>query len=214
MRLARVQYWIGRIHYYRDEPREAIGYFQQVLAVGQELGDEDCWPSRWRSWGGRWWCRATSTGDPLAGRRHRPAGEGERMAGLGLSMAYHGVAVTATGLPKEGMAETEQAVARARETKSPTILAGCLIVLGFQSFLTRDLQAFRATAHSASETGREAGNSLMISDGSGLRGLGAGHAGRSDEAEERMADAQAGRRRSEADWWRPTGSRRAARRSP
>ena len=37
VRLARVQYWIGRIHYYRDEPREA--YFQQVLAVGQELGD-------------------------------------------------------------------------------------------------------------------------------------------------------------------------------
>ena len=138
----------------------------------------DCWRFRWPSWGGRWWCRATSTGPSPCWPG--PSVHWRRLANAldwAFSMAYHGVAVTATGLPKEGMAETQQAVARARETKSPTILAGCLIVLGFQSFLTRDLKAFGDTARSASETGREAGNSLMLSVGLGFQGWALGHAG-------------------------------------
>ena len=82
------------------------------------------------------------------------------------SIAYHGVAVTATGLPKEGMAETQQAVTRARETKSPTILAGCLIVLGFQSFLTR---TWRRSAPRRNPPARPVGRRGLADD---LRGLG------------------------------------------
>jgi tetratricopeptide (TPR) repeat protein len=96
-------------------------------------------------------------------------------------------------------------VARARETKSPTILAGCLIVEGFQSFLTRDLEAFRDTARSASETGRAAGNSLMISVGLGFEAWALGMLGKSDEAERRTAESLAeaekiGGRLVAADW--------------
>ncbi len=38
-RLARVQLWIGRAHYYAGRLREAIGYFQKVLGVAPKLGD-------------------------------------------------------------------------------------------------------------------------------------------------------------------------------
>lgn len=41
LRLTRVQYWIGRIHFMRGEHREAMQYFRQVVAVAQELGDAD-----------------------------------------------------------------------------------------------------------------------------------------------------------------------------
>ncbi len=139
----------------------------------------DCSPFRWRSWGGRWWCRATSTGPfpcwPGPSVRWRRRANGW----TGPSRwPITGWQSRPPGMPKEGMAETQQAVARARETKSPTILAGCLIVLGFQSFLTRDLAAFRDTARSASETGR-AGRELADDlRGPWLRSLGARPAGR------------------------------------
>ncbi len=40
-RQARVQLWIGRAHYYAGRLREAIGYFQKVLAVAPQLGDPE-----------------------------------------------------------------------------------------------------------------------------------------------------------------------------
>src|SRR5205823_1890375 len=36
---ARVHYWTGRTHYYRNALREAIGYFQNVLAAAKEFKD-------------------------------------------------------------------------------------------------------------------------------------------------------------------------------
>lgn len=41
VRLGRVQLWIGRAHYYGGKLREAIGYFQKVLAVAPILGDPE-----------------------------------------------------------------------------------------------------------------------------------------------------------------------------
>jgi class 3 adenylate cyclase/tetratricopeptide (TPR) repeat protein len=41
LRVARVQYWMGRAHFYRNEPREAIQYYRRVLAVGQQTGDQE-----------------------------------------------------------------------------------------------------------------------------------------------------------------------------
>ncbi|HWY50168.1 MAG TPA: adenylate/guanylate cyclase domain-containing protein [Chthoniobacterales bacterium] len=41
VRLGRVQLWIGRAHYYGGKLREAIGYFQKVLAVAPMLGDPE-----------------------------------------------------------------------------------------------------------------------------------------------------------------------------
>ncbi|HUS17032.1 MAG TPA: adenylate/guanylate cyclase domain-containing protein, partial [Chloroflexia bacterium] len=38
LRLARVHYWLGRSHFYRNESREAIGYYRQVMAEAREAG--------------------------------------------------------------------------------------------------------------------------------------------------------------------------------
>ena len=40
-RLARVQLWIGRVHYLANRLPEAIAYFQKVLAVAPEFGDPE-----------------------------------------------------------------------------------------------------------------------------------------------------------------------------
>jgi class 3 adenylate cyclase/tetratricopeptide (TPR) repeat protein len=41
IRVARVQLWMGRAHYYAGRQREAIGYFQKALAVAPELRDKE-----------------------------------------------------------------------------------------------------------------------------------------------------------------------------
>ena len=40
-RIARVQLWIGRVHYLAGRLREAISYFQKVLAVAPKFGDPE-----------------------------------------------------------------------------------------------------------------------------------------------------------------------------
>jgi len=39
--LARIHYWMGRMHYYHNDRREALSYFRRVLAEAQEVGDEE-----------------------------------------------------------------------------------------------------------------------------------------------------------------------------
>ena len=41
VRLARVQLWIGRAHYYGGKLKEAVGYFQRVLSIAPTLGDPE-----------------------------------------------------------------------------------------------------------------------------------------------------------------------------
>ena len=206
VRLARVQYWIGRIHYYRDEPREAIGYFQQVLAVGQELRDEGLLAIPLAVMGRALVVQGHfDRAIPVLAGAIGPLEKAGEWLDWAFSIAYHGVAVTATGNPTDGGAETQLAVSRALETKSPTILAGCYIVMGFQAYLTRDLEAFREGSRLAVETGRLAGNSLMISVGLGYQGWALGLLGQFDEAEQRVAESSAeaekiGGRLVAADW--------------
>jgi adenylate cyclase len=206
VRLARVQYWIGRIHYYRDEPREAIGYFQQVLAVGQELRDEGLLAIPLAVMGRALVVQGHfDRAIPILAGAIGPLEKAGEWLDWAFSIAYHGVAVTASGNPTDGHAETQLAVTRALETKSPTILAGCYIVLGFQAYLTRDLDAFREGSRLAVETGRLAGNSLMISVGLGYQGWALGLLGNPDEADRFVAESSAeaekiGGRLVAADW--------------
>lgn len=206
VRLARIQYWTGRIHYYRDEPHKAIAYFQQVLAVGQELGDEELLaiPSAVM---GRALVVQGHFGRavPFLARAIEPLKKADEWVDWAFTKAYHGVAIAAIGQHSEGVAETEDAVARAQESNNPTAIAGCLMVMAFHSFLGRDAQAFRETALAGSAAGRRAGNALMVAIGLGFEAWALSMLGQHENAEERMAEAHAeaetiGGRWVLADW--------------
>jgi tetratricopeptide (TPR) repeat protein len=92
-----------------------------------------------------------------------------------------------------------------QKTNNPTANASCLIVMAFHAFLTRDEEAFRDHAREASEAGRRAGNSLMISIGQGFEAWALSLLGQHDEAEQRLVEAYAeaekiGGRLVAADW--------------
>lgn len=41
LRMARVDYYFGRVYYYSGQPKEAIRHFQKVLPVARDLGDQE-----------------------------------------------------------------------------------------------------------------------------------------------------------------------------
>ncbi|HEX6474748.1 MAG TPA: hypothetical protein VF114_06645, partial [Candidatus Limnocylindria bacterium] len=186
--------------------REAIGYFQQVLAVGQELRDEGLLAIPLAVMGRALVVQGHfDRAIPVLAGAIDPLEKAGEILDRAFSIAYHGVAVTATGNPAVGLMETQQAVALAQATKSPTIQAGCYIVQTFQSYLTRDLESFLDGSRLAVETGRTAGNSLMISVSLGYEGWALGMLGRFEEAEQRVAESSAeaekiGGRLVAADW--------------
>ena len=125
-----VGHWMGRIHYYRDQPREAIGYFQQVLAVGQELGDEELLAIPLAVMGRALVVQGHfGKAIPFLARAVTLLEKSDEWLDWSFSKAYHGVAVAAGGRPSEGLAETANALAGAEDTKNPTAIAGCQMVM-------------------------------------------------------------------------------------
>ena len=41
LRLARIHFWMGRLHYYQGDMPNALGLYQKVLRVAQDVGDEE-----------------------------------------------------------------------------------------------------------------------------------------------------------------------------
>lgn len=206
IRLARIHYWMGRIHYYRDQPREAIGYFQQVMAVAQELGDEELLAIPLAVMGRALVVQGHfGKAIPFLARAVGLLEGSDELLDWSFSRAYHGIAIAAGGHQAEGLAETADALAGAEETKNPTAIAGCQMVMAFQRFLARDTQAFYDQARAGSDAGRRAGNSLMVSIGLGFEAWALSMLGQHETAEERMAEAYAeaekiGGRWVLADW--------------
>jgi adenylate cyclase len=212
IRLARVHYWMGRIHYLHGQPREAIAYFQQVLAVGQELEDEELLAIPLGVMGRALVVQGHfAKAIPLLARAVGPLEKGDEWLDWASSKSYLGVATSATGQPSVGLAAIEDTLARVQPTNNATAIASCFIVMAFHSFLTRDVEAFRDQARRASAVGRQAGNSLMISIGLGFEAWALSLLGQREDAEERMSEARAeaatiGGRLVAADWIAAAGA--------
>ncbi len=206
IRLARVQYWLGRIHYYRDEPREAIPYFKQVLAVAQQLGDEQLlgFPSALMG-------RALlmqghfDQAARLLSLAAGPLEKSEDWLEWSYTVAFLGVSLAIGGQVARGRDESARALARARETGNAAAIAGCLPVVGFQSYLARDAESFYQAAREATAEARRAESPLLAHIGLVFEAWSLSMLGRHAEAAGQMAEAQAvaktlGGRLFMADW--------------
>ncbi len=119
LRLARVRYWMGRIHIVSNAMPEAIGYFRQVLAVAHKLGDPELLALP--SW---------SIGAVLCFQGH--FGKAEALLRQAITafeqlgnwtewiraVVFHGITLGATGSYEEGLAQCQRAIASARELNS------------------------------------------------------------------------------------------------
>jgi class 3 adenylate cyclase/tetratricopeptide (TPR) repeat protein len=178
LRLARVRYWIGRMHHVSGDPRQAIGYYRQVLAIGQDLGDEQLTaipsamiglaltvqgqlakaaqllsqavPALERSGEWREWCRA---------------------------VAFLGIATAARGDYGRGVAEAQRALDRALEQNDLAIAGSNHILLCVVHLLNERMEAVAATAQEAVTAAEQTGEQVILYAGLALRGWAQGRLG-------------------------------------
>jgi predicted ATPase len=116
LRLAKVRFWMGRIHLVSNAMPEAIGYYRQVLEVAQDLGDPELLAAP-----------SSAIGYALTHQGHfikakpllRQAFTAFEQLGnweeWTWAVNYHGITLAMTGSYEEGLAECQRALARARE---------------------------------------------------------------------------------------------------
>jgi class 3 adenylate cyclase/tetratricopeptide (TPR) repeat protein len=207
VRLARVHYWMGRIHYYRSEPRDAIGYFQQVLAVAEELHDEDLLAIPAAVMGRALILQGHfGRAEALLARAVGPLAKSEDWQEWSYTNAFLGVALAARGDYSRGLKECERALSRAEETDNPTAIAGCLTTFCFLRLVAREGPRLREAGRATAEAAGRAGNQLLVYAGLAWEAWGLSKSGQRKDAAALMAQAQAvaetiGGRLVIADWF-------------
>jgi class 3 adenylate cyclase/tetratricopeptide (TPR) repeat protein len=188
LRLARVQYWRGRSRYYRNELREAIGYYQQALAVAQELGDEELLaiPSSVIGQAVLLQGQFTKARALLAQGVQRLESQGNWAEWI-RAAAYYGLAIAGTGDYAGGLAMVERALARATEMGSLTGIGVTGILVASVHFqATADRRVLDA-ARAAVEAAEQANDTIPLYAGLAYRAWAESRLGRHDDAFASMA---------------------------
>lgn len=159
LRLTRVQYWIGRIHFLRGEHRDAIQYFKQVLEVAQEIGDADllALPSsvigRALAMQGRW-----GQAEPLLAQAVAPLEKLANWYDWVATVEFLAAARAIRGKYAQGIAEAQRGLARASNLHSATAIsvahmlhAAIFIASGDASRMLEASNAVVAVSESAGE---------------------------------------------------------------
>lgn len=124
LRLARIQYLLGRMHYLTNRPREAIGYYMQVLPVATELGDMEliAIPSSMlgrvaltQGQFGKATALLSQAVEPL-----EKTGDSQELA---INIGYLGFSLVQQGQYKAGLTEGQRSRDLAEESKNQTSIA-------------------------------------------------------------------------------------------
>jgi len=192
LRMARVQYWIGRGHFYRNQPREAIKYFRQVLAVAQEFGDKELLaiPSAVI---GRVLCFQGRYGQamPILTQALTLLEKTGNWPDWISSVVWRGACLAASGDYVAGLAEGQKALARARELNNLTSMGVCYGVLVGICLNGGDTLRMLEEARALVEVAEQAGDRVYVYVGYGFQGWAHSRLGNRAAAHENIAKSQA-----------------------
>jgi class 3 adenylate cyclase/tetratricopeptide (TPR) repeat protein len=170
LRLARVRYWMGRIHHVSGDPRQAIAHYRQVLDIGQELGDEQLTaiPSAMIGMAlavqGQW-AKAGQLLSQAVPDLER-AGEWREWCRV---VGYHGISVVARGDYHRGVAEAQRALDRALEANDQAIIGSNHILLCVTHVLNERMEALAAAAQQAVKAAERSGEQVILYAGLAFR---------------------------------------------
>ena len=190
-RLARLDYFHGRIHFYRGEMEQAIAYYHRALPTGIELGDEEliALPS----------CLMGSAllidgnareAEPLLAQAIGPL---ERMGEpfeWFRAVGYHGLCLVAQGKCAAGFAELERVRARAREIGQPNLLSAAHLMSGSTRLFDGDWPQVLEHLQRTLEFAGRSGDKLHLSLAWSGMGWALSHLGEHEKAEDARANAQ------------------------
>ncbi|MFL6047349.1 MAG: ATP-binding protein [Propionibacteriaceae bacterium] len=178
LRLARVRYWMGRIHHVAGDPRLAIGYYRQVLAVGNELGDEQLTaiPSAMIGMSlavqGQWAKAGELLGQAVPALER--AGEWRDWC---RAVGYIGISIVARGDYYRGVAEAQRALDRALELNDQAISGSNHILVCVAHVLNERMEALAVAADQAVRAAERSGDHVILHLGLGFRGWANGRLG-------------------------------------
>ena len=207
-RLARVHYWMGRCHYYRNENVEALGYYQRVLAAAEALGDEDL-AAQPSATIGRVLVSRGQFGRAMT-LLERSLGPLERSgiwADWIVALGFHaGTLAMMLGRGADAIAQAERALARAEALGNPTSISVARSLLGIVSIFAGAPAPGYEHLTLAGEIADRAGDGMYAFIGRVFAGWAACRLGRHDAAAAEIARARAimkemGRRLFFADWF-------------
>ncbi len=185
LRLARADYFLGRVHFYRGDPQQALLHYRDVLPVAVESGDDElvalpsCSIAIALSMQGE-----MKKAEPLLWQSILPLERlGEPFEWF-RAVGYHGFTLLALGRCDEGHAELERVHARAREIGQPSLSSAAHLMRGSGAvLLTGDFPAglgdMQKVLGFAAQTGDKLHSSLAWSN----TAWALGHLGRHEEAQ-------------------------------
>ena len=183
-RAAQVHYWLGRAYVFKSQMREAVSAFQQVVAVAQELGDDQLLAIPYSALGrvsniqGQF-----SKAAPLLTRAVTLLERAGNWSDWTFAMVHLGLAQAAQGDYAEGLANGRRALARALEFNNPVQISETQTVLGLIYYIGADWRGLLQAAEATIQAGASSGTRVFLY---------AGHAERA-YAESRMGDHDAAR---------------------
>jgi tetratricopeptide (TPR) repeat protein len=190
-RLARVHYWMGRIQYIRSQPREAIAYYQQVLAVAHSMGDPElvAIPSSFIGQAlvvqGHF-----NKAEPLLRQAIEPLEHMDNLPEWIRAASFHGICLAARGDYAEGLAEVQLALARAKAANFLGGIAISNIYLAFMYLLGQDYARMLDASLIVIETAQQTGDRMFVYLGYGFSAWAEGRMGRAESARKRMTQSQ------------------------
>ena len=206
-RVARVHFWMGRCHWYRNAYPEAIGYYQRTLAAAQILGDDELTALPAGTIGRVMMAQGHFARClPFLERAVGPLERGGHVVEWVVNTGFLGVVAAASGRAAEAILLGEQALARANAIQSLTSVSIAETILGgihvFSGAPERAMELLRAAAEDA----EKAGDRVYAYLAYGFGGWAASRMGDHEAAAQGMARSRAiseelGRRLVFADWF-------------
>ncbi|MGV8074237.1 MAG: adenylate/guanylate cyclase domain-containing protein [Syntrophobacteraceae bacterium] len=183
LRLARVRFCIGRIHYLQGDMAEAIDSFKQVLPIARASNDMDLTA-----------IPSSAIGQTMAILGHLAEAKTLLSQAIELfentanwaewiqAMCFLGSASAGTGNYSEGLTMVERALERGQEINFPTGISAAYNGFGFVHLFGGDLRQSIASVQKAVETAKSSGDLTFVYVGYGLWGWAAGRSGDLDTA--------------------------------
>jgi len=187
LRLARVQFWIGRAYYQRGDMREALGYYKQVLPIAQQAADEELLV-----------IPTGAIGQALIVQGH--LAKGTAMLGQAIPVfekmarwpqwiqakSFYGAGVAGVGDWKQGLSEAQDALAKSNEFKSFTGIGVSQNCIGYAYLFGGELQRAMEAAQAAVEAALQSKDLIYQYVGYTLWAWAAGRIGQLDIAAENL----------------------------
>ncbi len=192
LRRAQVQYWIGRMHFYRMRRREALATVRQVLPIAQELQDEELGALASGLMGRNFvWQGELVQAQSMLEQSLAPFEQRGNWTEWTVSVALLSIALAARGDYRAGVAQAEHALARAQELNHQSGASILYPLMALVHLMGGDFEKMLEASRADVQSGLALGNMLPTYSAFATQAWAESRLGEHDAARRSLARAEA-----------------------